>query len=264
MAELSLVFAFVLPANGFSTGSSASAARAARQTAATVPCRWQPARILFSIGLVELGVFHLLHQLVLWLQRAAEGTLIDHGNGWEATLRRDLSSGITIDPETCRAAVDRAGGYRVFKTSFYRIGEDNFTVGKDARAWLTATHEQAPLKHGDKNLFKRNKREGISFGETVCCIVWPDKLPSGADFVAASYMPETVDTYRRLLERSDELGCGRALRVFFANLERVFDGLCLEVPIPIAVILCARAGRITCLVRIRRSSCCLMSLISGP
>jgi hypothetical protein len=194
----------------------------------------------FKFGLVELGVFHLLHQLVLWLQRAAEGTLIDHGNGWEATLRRDLSSGITIDPEACRAAVDRAGGYRVFKASFYRIGEDNFTVGKDARAWLTATQEQVPLKHGDKNLFKRNKREDISFGETVCCIVWPDKLPSGADFVAASYMPETVDTYRRLLERSDELGCGRALRVFFANLERVFDGLCLEVPIPIAVILCAR------------------------
>ncbi len=45
----------------------------------------------FQFGLVELGIFNLVHQLVLWLQRAAEGTLIHHGRGWKPTLRRDLT-----------------------------------------------------------------------------------------------------------------------------------------------------------------------------
>ena len=64
----------------------------------------------FQFGLVELGVFKLLHQLVKWLQRAAEGTLIHHGRGWEPTLRRDLSDVVAIDAENCRATVDRQGG----------------------------------------------------------------------------------------------------------------------------------------------------------
>lgn len=86
----------------------------------------------------------------------------------------------------------------------------------------------------------RRRKDGDFSGETVCCLVWPDKLPSGADFVADAYMPETVDSYSRLLQRADELHCGRALRVFFDNLERSWQGYTLEGPIPIAVVLCAR------------------------
>jgi ThiF family protein/JAB domain-containing protein similar to deubiquitination enzymes len=53
-------------------------------------------------------------------------------------------------------------------------------------------------------------------------------------------MPETVDNVRRLLERSDEVACGRALRVFFDMLERSFEGYTLEAPVPVGIILCAR------------------------
>ena len=194
----------------------------------------------FQFGLVELGVFKLLHQLVIWLQRAAEGTLIHHGRGWEPTLRRDLSDVVAIDAENCRATVDRQGGHRVFKAWFFRSGPDASPVGGGAWAWLDVSREQTPLKHDDKELFVRRRRDEGFTGQTVCCLVWPDKLPSGADFVADAYMPETVDSYSLLLQRADELHCGRALRVFLDNLERSWQGYTLEGPIPIAVVLCAR------------------------
>lgn len=194
----------------------------------------------FQFGLVELGVFKLLHQLVMWLQRAAEGTLIHHGRGWEPTLRRDLSDVIAIDAENCRATVDRHGGYRVFKARFFRSGSNASPIGGGAWAWLDVSREQTPLKHDDKELFVRPRTDGDVSGDTACCLVWPDKLPSGADFVADAYMPETVDSYSRLLQRADELHCGRALRVFFDSLERSWQGYTLEGAIPIGVVLCAR------------------------
>jgi hypothetical protein len=199
-----------------------------------------PREYFFQFGLVELGVFHLVHQLVLWLQRAAEGTLIHHGRGWEPTLRRDLSSVVAVDAEACRAAVDHNGGYRVLKARFFRSGSDDSLIGRDARIWLNVSQEHVPLKRDDNKLFMRRQQNGASSGDTICCLIWPDKLPSGGDFVAGSYMPETVDIYGGLLARADELHCGRALRVFLDNLERCFKGFDLEAPIPVGIILCAR------------------------
>jgi hypothetical protein len=194
----------------------------------------------FQFGLVELGIFNLVHQLVLWLQRAAEGTLIHHGRGWEPTLRRDLSDVVAIDAEACRALVDREGGYRVLKSRFARQGEGGKLVGKDATTWLEVSLTQVPLRREDKEMFARRRNDGFWTGETVCVFIWPDKLPSGDNFVASSYMPETVDTFARLKERAAELGCSRSLDVFLGSLERSWEGYVLEAPVPIGIILCAR------------------------
>jgi hypothetical protein len=194
----------------------------------------------FQFGLVELGVFQLVHQLVLWLQRAAEGTLIHHGRGWEPTLRRNLSNWISVDAEACRAAVDKNGGYRLFAARFSRTLANDKVIGNDAHSWLDVRQERVYLKPEDKNLFTVRQGKELAHGNTVCCLIWPDKLPSGKPFIADTYLPETVDMYARLLERADELRCGRSLRLFFSNLERVFETYVLEPPIPIGVILCAR------------------------
>ena len=77
-------------------------------------------------------------------------------------------------------------------------------------------------------------------GNTVCCFVWPDKLPDGKAFVADSYMPETVTTLAALRGRAEELHCDRALGAFFVSLERCFAGYFLERPVPISVVLCTR------------------------
>lgn len=191
-------------------------------------------------GLVEAGVFNLVHQLVLWLQRAAEGTLIDPEQGWEPALRRDLSHLLIIDAEACRAMVDRQGGHRVLKARFYRSGPEDASLSNGAAAILQAGTDIVPLKRGDKELLTSQREEDAAFGNTVCCVIWPDKLPSGAPFVCEHYMPETVTTLGALRRRAVQLGCGRPLDAFLSSLDRCFDGYVLSPPVPIAIVLCAR------------------------
>lgn len=191
-------------------------------------------------GLVELGIFNLVHQLVLWLRHAAEGALIDPEQGWEPTLRRNLAAEVVIDAEACRAIVDRKGGHRVLKARYLRSGANGASIGAGAFAWIDVTPEQVPLSRDDKKLFTHRPGRSYSEGNTVCAIIWPDKFPGGGPFVASSYLPETVASYGDLVARADELGCGRALRVFFNGLERCFRGFVLNLPVPVVVILCAR------------------------
>jgi hypothetical protein len=195
-----------------------------------------------QFGLVELGVFHLVHQLVLWLRHAAESALIDSQQGWEPTLRRDLLADVVIDAESCRGAVNRDGGYRVLKARYLRIGSNDSAIGPDAYALIDVSEQQVPLRRQDEELLTHGASDRSTSGNTVCCVAWPDKLPSGQPRIAAAYMPETVTTFGGLLERANELGCGRSLRVFLDGLERWFHNRASRSPIaiPIAVVLCAR------------------------
>ena len=194
----------------------------------------------FQFGLVEAGIFHLVHQLVLWLQRAAEGTLIDPAQGWEPALRRDLSNLLVIDAEACRAIVNRHGGYSVLKARFCRSGGEEVRLSDGAAAIVLAGHDTVPLKRGDNDLLASRRVEGGVFGNTVCCVIWPDKLSSGAPFVCDRYMPETVTKVSALRRRANELGCGRALDTFLNSLERCLGGYPMRPIVPVAIVLCAR------------------------
>ncbi|OUE39299.1 hypothetical protein BZY95_16810 [Billgrantia desiderata SP1] len=194
----------------------------------------------FQFGLIEAGIFHLIQQLVLWLQHAAEGNLIDSEQGWEPTLRHNLASLLMIDAETCRAMVDRRGGFRVFRSWFYRLGPDDASLTNGASVMLHVGTEIIPLKRGNMNLLGFRRNVNGTSGNTVGCLVWPDKQPDGTPFISDRYMPETVTTLADLRQRADELGCGRGFRDFLDLLEQCFQGYFLEQPIPISVILCAR------------------------
>lgn len=194
----------------------------------------------FQFGLIEAGIFHLVHQLVLWLQRAAEGTLIDPKHGWEPALRRDLSHLLVIDAEACRAMVDRQGGYRFLRAGFYRSGHEDARLSSGAAAIVQARLDTVPLKRGDKELLTSRPEEDGASGNTVCCVIWPDKKPSGDLLVCDRYIPETVTTLGALCYRADELGCRRGLDAFLSSLERFFHGYGLTSPVPIVIVLCAR------------------------
>ena len=196
----------------------------------------------FQFGLVELGIFHLVHQLALWLRHEAEGALIDPQQGWEPTLRCDLFADVVIDAEACRAVVDRDGGHRVLKAHYLRVGRSDGAIGPDVFALIDVSDRQVPLSRHDDELLTHGSNDRYATGNTICSIVWPDKLPSGKPFVAATYMPETVATFGDLIARADELGCGRSLRLFLQSLERAFQTRFFEspAPIPIAVVLCTR------------------------
>jgi len=194
----------------------------------------------FQFESIELGVFHLVHQLALWLQHAAEGALIDPEQGWEPTLRRNLSQIAVIDAPRVLEQVTRSGGHRVVRARFGREGPGTATLGSGVYCFFDVGDEAVPLKRGDAALFEIGGSEGSSIGQTVCCFIWPDKLATGAPFVAETYLPETVATLGALRDRAQALNCGRALEVFFGGLERCFEGLGGNAPMPILVVLCAR------------------------
>src|ERR1700709_2279940 len=114
----------------------------------------QPARIFLSIELIELSVFNPVCLLVLWLQRAVEGTHIRHGGSWEVTLRRDLSDMVAVNADACRVAVDRSGGHRLLKAELFQFGNDEASLGSsEVRASLDSSNEQVSAKRDDKQLF---------------------------------------------------------------------------------------------------------------
>ena len=196
----------------------------------------------FQFGLVELGIFNLIHQLARWLWHAAEGTLIDMQQGWEPALRRDLLADVVIDAETTRTVVDRNGGHRVLEARYLRVGSSNSRPDPPAYTLIHVGEQQMPLRRQNEKLFTHESSDRSALGNTVCCIAWPDKLPSGEPHIVATYIPETVTTFGEILARADELGCGRSLEVFLGGLERWFNDRASRTPIaiPIAVILCVR------------------------
>lgn len=194
----------------------------------------------FQFGLVETGIVYLVHQLVIWLQSAAKGTLINPGQGWEPVMRQDLSHLLITDAEACRSMVDNRGGYHFLKARFYRTGPDEARLSSGAAAIVQAETNTVTLRRGDKDLLTSTREGDSTSGNTVCCVAWPDKLPDGKPFICNRYMPETVATYEELRHRADELGCGRTFNEILSSLERCFDDCALKPPVPIAVILCAR------------------------
>ena len=195
-----------------------------------------------QFGLIESGLFHLVDQLASWLRKAATSDLIDPVQGWEPMLRRDFRDAVEFDATAARAAVDRKGGWQVWKAQFYRSGPDEGDLGENVETWVRSRGEITPLacKPGDGSFKSRALSDGIAAGNTVAAIVWPDKKPDGSPFVSGTYLPESVTTLAELNVRAIELGCGRGLTAFIKNLERAFRDLVLKRPIPVGVVLCAR------------------------
>lgn len=193
-----------------------------------------------QFGLAEFGTYHLIDQLVRWLSKAAEGTLIDRRQGWEPILRREISDFITMDAQHCREHVRKKGGREVFEAKYYRPGKNDAELLAGASVYMHVGMKKVPMKATDMKLFTSTPKEAFSYGNTVGCIIWADALPNGAPFVSDSYLPETVENYGQLITRAKELRCDRPLIGFIDSLERCFKGYVFARPIPIAVIFCVR------------------------
>lgn len=193
-----------------------------------------------QFGLAEFGTFHLVDQLVRWLSKAAEGTLIDPRQGWEPTLRRDISDFITIDAQYCRERLRKKAGREVFEAKYYRPGENDAELLAGASVYLHVSKKKVPMKATDMELFTSTPKEKLSYGNTVGCLIWAGPLPNGKPYVSDSYLPETVENYGQLIARARELRCDQPLIEFIGSLERCFKGYNFAQPIPVAIIFCVR------------------------
>jgi Prokaryotic E2 family A len=195
-----------------------------------------------QFGLVEYGMFQLVEQLAVWLRKAAVSGLIDPVQGWEPMLRRDFRNVLEIDADAARRAVNRDGGWIVWRGEFVRRGRQEETINAGADAWVSSKGKRTPLvrKPDDATFVSRRRSPDVALGDTVVGVIWPDKNPNGTPRVTTNYMRESIETLGDLRARAAEFGCGRGLDTFLANLERCFEGMHLAVPIPVGIVLCVR------------------------
>ena len=204
----------------------------------------RPEPCLLDGNLTELlqhqGLVSILNQLVVWLENAALGHLIDPGQGWEAVRRDGLRDFIIADAGVLRSLVSRKEGYAAFGLEylFFLTDTGEPTVhGEIARERLTLNAKTTPEVFTERQLVK--EREWRT-GHSLALVSWPGRNAAGEPLVASRYQPETVTDLGSLMARAEEYSCAGPLQAGLRWLETCLSGYESQSSRPIAVVLCAR------------------------
>lgn len=204
----------------------------------------RPVPCIYDGSLAELlqqqGLAGILNQLVLWLENAALGRLIDPQQGWEPVRRDSLDDFIVADAAHLRSLVSLREGSAIFRFDYLR-----YPIGGGGIAFHGEVGRES-LKLNAKtvgDLFREeqpNKEFGAAVGRALSIFVWPGKQPSGQPVIVDRYRPETVTDFGSLMARAAEYGCATRLRDALSWLERCLATYKAASPCPIAIVLCAR------------------------
>nr|ART37970.1 F38 [uncultured bacterium] len=186
----------------------------------------------------QQGLVGLLNQIALWLEHAAEGTLIDSAQGWEPTRRDHLEDFVIADMAAMRDMVDRDGGYRFVAYEYLRFNES-----PSAPAFTHGQLSSTPISFNATNLSERFEAKPFpSFLDcrSIGLIVWPGKQPSGELKTCGVYTPETVSNLGQLRARAALFGCEEELTTALNWLARCLKGYTPAGPFSLPILLCAR------------------------
>jgi hypothetical protein len=187
----------------------------------------------------QQGLAGILNQLVLWLDNAALGRLIDQKQGWEPVRRDDVAGFVVADAPALRALVSRNAGSATFRFDFLASADSDggrSVYGKIALAKVAVN----PDTLGSILTTSRASSAELRLGESLAIVAWPGRQPSGEFVVADSYQPETVINFGALMERAIAYGCDRPLNDAINWLKRCAANYTLSTSYPLAIILCAR------------------------
>lgn len=186
------------------------------------------------------GLVGILNQTAIWLQRAALGTLVDPGQGWEPVRRDSLNDSIVADAGYIQGLANRDGGHRFLAFSYLRIrasdGPDCIH-GQISSETVGLNHRFITRFFGEKGM---NGDSGIRYGKSLALVVWPGKRPSGELISCNTYLAETVDNINNLKERAELYGCANELNACLKWVGRCVSNYQNAEPVTIAVILLAR------------------------
>jgi len=178
------------------------------------------------------GIWGLIDQLALWLERAARVQLIDPKQGWEPVRRDSIDDVVVTDSDLLREAVRREAGCEARWSTFC-----TFVVPDDGLRFhrVVVGDERAAIAPGLAPLLNAPLRR-----VSLTLIAWSGKCPSGDPFVAGVYRPENVTDLRGLLIRASELGCSDHLTAMLDLISSRLRGSRFPAIVPLGVILIAR------------------------
>ena len=187
----------------------------------------------------QQGLAGILNQLVLWLENAAMGRLIDPEQGWEPVRRDDVAGFVVADAAALRALVSRDASSATFGFDFLVSvdGEGGRSVYGTIDSNKVAIN---PDTFGSFLLTNKSGSADLRRGKSLAIVAWPGRKPSGELMVADAYQPETVTNFNALMERATAYGCDRPLKDAINWLKHCSADYKLSRSYPLAIILCAR------------------------
>ncbi|WP_048880580.1 Mov34/MPN/PAD-1 family protein [Acidocella aminolytica] len=186
----------------------------------------------------QQGLAGILNQLVLWLENAALGKLIDPKQGWEPVRRDDVAGFVVADASVLRERVSRDAGFAMCQFDYLISIDGDGThsvfghIGKDKITANPETFGRLLSASGDAEKFR--------YGKSIAVIVWPGRTASGELVVAGNYQPETVTNFETLRGRAAAYGVDRPLADAVNWLKKCAADYTLKRSYPVVFILCAR------------------------
>lgn len=140
------------------------------------------------------GLDALVDQLAIWLSKAAAGTLMNLGQGWEPRRRDSVAGVLAFDADTLLTLVDESGApnwlpviYQTFNDYFHGIVGD-----RRQRLWFSAKAHKDSL--------------GRFVGGTTSALLIGVKHVGGNAPIVDSYQPESVRTLADLYDTANGFG----------------------------------------------------------
>ena len=186
------------------------------------------------------GLAGILNQLVLWLENAALGRLIDPVQGWEPVRRDDLAGFIVANAAALRGLVARDAGSATFGFDYLSLADGNgerSVYGEMGASRLTLNNRTIGALIGER---VSRKAPEVRVGHSLAVVAWPGRLPSGNLVVADRYQPETVIDLGTLMARAADYGCVRPLRDALNWIRTCLARYRETARFPLVVVLCAR------------------------
>lgn len=157
------------------------------------------------------GFAEVVNQISVWLDNAANKTLIDPKQGWEPVRRDRAIHTVVASATKLRALADGIGRYYLVPFDFIQADPE-----ADEGGLVYGHLDEAPKpvnpRSFDELVTMTRIKPGLWRGRSFALVVTPAKLPDGRLPVANAYQPETVATVAQLRARAEIYGCARALR----------------------------------------------------
>src|SRR5450830_64579 len=173
------------------------------------------------------GIGRLIWQLYAWLERAANGDLINKDFGWEPTRRSEINDWLYLDIDAVASATSGLGGFQIIRINVMEAENlsCSWVVGPFLKKRLNS--DDAILLAQTSAAYAANKAQVI---QTVAAIFWPFADKSGVVPVDSSFRPDTISTLGELIERADECNLGILVRRYVENIAAAFF---LDAPNPV-------------------------------
>lgn len=154
------------------------------------------------------GFSRLVVQLVDWLEKAGDETLINPEQGWEPTRRNGGEHIVDFDIEALETRRPRLGGLQLLTMSQIWAKNGTYSYAHDPQPRTSPHFWGCDLR---EQLEKVNVGSTYFTGPALLAMCWPTTGFDGNAIPNIGYLPDTVANFENLVRRADAYGCGAAV-----------------------------------------------------